>query len=249
MRFALFIGAIFLCSIGCRPVKYDRSVEYIPVYSTATHGAFAANSRHHHAITALEAGNLEKAESICKSILAGNSGFGPAHNTLGIVYYQQGKYYPAAWEFDYAKRAMPHHPGPYNSLGLIYERVQRYPDALQCYAHAISIEPSNAEYLGNWVRLRIKQGDRSFEVQQSLQNLLEIETRSDWSEWARRQLAIGKFDQGFGPESKIWPIENPACVISSSDFPIDANHCYPEIISESFIDELPTPSEFNIDGR
>jgi tetratricopeptide (TPR) repeat protein len=217
MRCILTICIAIACISGCQRIKYDKTVDYIPVYANASEGAESANSRHRHAISAMEAGNLEKAERICKQILSNQNGFAPAHNTLGTIYFQQGKYYPAAWEFEYAKRKMPQRPEPHNNLGLIYERVQRYPEALDSYAQAIEIEPANPEYLGNWIRLRIKQGDRSFEAKHALETLLQIESRPEWAEWARRQLAIGKFDQDCFPDSKIWPIENPIPGISINE--------------------------------
>lgn len=193
---------------GCKRIKYDKTVDYIPAYATSSEGLGLANVKHQHAITALQAGDFEKAEKICKQILSSHNSFAPAHNTLGTIYFQQCKYYPAAWEFEYSRRAMPHRPEPHNNLGLIYERVQQYPEALGHYARAMEMEPANPEYLGNWVRLRIKQGDRSPDVEHALHALLEIETRCEWAEWARRQLAIGKFDSDcFVP--KAWPIENP----------------------------------------
>ncbi len=202
---------------GCAAAtKYERSTDYFASYNEPVQGARKAGLLHKEGIIALEQGDLIKAERLLKQSLGIDNRFGPAHNTLGTVYFQQRNFYPAAWEFEYAQRMMPSRPEPANNLGLVYEQVQRLDDAMMSFEKAIEIEPTNAEYLGNWIRLKMKQGEHSDEVRGALQRLLEIEFRPDWAEWARRHLAMGDiWRSSFGGEACL-PTGGP-----SMEYPLD----------------------------
>lgn len=135
-------------------------------------------------------GDLCKAEQLLRDALVCEPSHGAIHNTLGKVYFQQRRYYLAAWEFEFAQKAMPDRPEPLNNMGMVYEAVDNFDQAIQYYEMAWASDGNNPEFLGNLVRARIRSGDRSTEVYELLKRLIEIEHRTQWVDWARGQLVF-----------------------------------------------------------
>lgn len=132
-------------------------------------------------------GRLEEAEQLLRDALAEDVMYGPAHNNLGQIYYQQQRYYEAAWEFQYAIRLMPHQPIPRNNLGLVFEATGQLDEAAEQYGLAVAEEPDNPVLLGNLARALIRRGDRGQEVRELLQAIVMKDTRLEWRQWAEQQ--------------------------------------------------------------
>ncbi len=141
-------------------------------------------------------GQFDEAKELLKDALTADVTFGPAHNNLGRIYYEQKQFYKAAWEFEYAAKLLPHHAEPRNNLGLVFEAVGDYDKAVDHYENALLMEPNNPELIGNLVRTRLNRGDRGAEVRQLLNDLILRDSQSKWSEWARDKLRM------LGPEGQ-----------------------------------------------
>jgi Tfp pilus assembly protein PilF len=141
------------------------------------------------AVGMLERGDLAGAEAELKAALAADVMYGPAHNNLGKVYFHQDKLYLAAWEFQYAMKLMPNTPEPRNNLGLVFESAGKLDDAVASYDEAMRLEPDNVQFIGNLARARVRRGDRDDAVRELLGKLVMRETRPDWADWARGELA------------------------------------------------------------
>ena len=107
---------------------------------------------------------LAKAEAALHRALAADVTHGPAHNTLGKVYYLQDRFYVAAWEFEYATKVMPGRSEPVNNLGMVYEAVGKFDQALEAYEAAFTMDPQNPEVLGNLARCHLRRGDPADEI-------------------------------------------------------------------------------------
>ena len=101
---------------------------------------------------------IAEAEQCLHQSLLADVSFGPAHNTLGKLYFDQKKFYLAAWEFEYAMKTMPNRAEPVNNLGLVYEMVEQTDEAVVHYQKAVDLEPGNPQYVGNLIRARIRRG-------------------------------------------------------------------------------------------
>ena len=132
-----------------------------------------------------------EAETLVRDALICDSEFGPAHNTLGRIYFDKGKLYLAAWEFETASQLLPNHGEPLNNLGLVYEQVNQPEKALEYFQQAMACEEDNAEYLGNYLRTRLRRGDKTPDLVPMLERLIVIENRPEWRDWAKEQLVIG----------------------------------------------------------
>lgn len=142
------------------------------------------------AAVTLKEGNAEEAEQLLRDALTEDVMYGPAHNNLGQLYYQQKRYYEAAWEFQYAIRLMPHQPIPRNNLGLVFEATGQLDEAVEQYGIAVAEEPDNPELLGNLARAHIRNGKRGSEVRDLLQQIVMKDTRPEWRQWAEKQLYL-----------------------------------------------------------
>ena len=162
---------------------------YHKVLATRQADTEAARAKNTAALKALELEDFEVAEDLLKDALAADVGFGPAHNNLGKVYYEQGKLYLAAWEFEYAIKLMPHHPEPRNNLALVLETVNRFDESISHYESALQLQPDNPELIGNLARAKLRRGDPPEEVKQLLMDLVLKDTRPEWVDWARQRVA------------------------------------------------------------
>lgn len=137
-----------------------------------------------------EAGQLDQAEDILKRALEADLMFGPARNTLGMIYYQQAKYYQAAWEFEHASRLMPDRPEPRNNLGLVFEAAGKLDQAVAWYEKALDLAPDNTQMIGNLARTRMRRGNYDATTRDLLDQLVLKDTRPDWRDWAKEQRAM-----------------------------------------------------------
>jgi Flp pilus assembly protein TadD len=188
---------------GCsssRAPQSTRPAEYRTIPQEAGGDATVASQENARAAEYIDQGKLGDAESALKKALTADVMHGPAHNNLGKVYFQQGKFYLAAWEFQYAAKLMPNRPEPLNNLGLVFEAVGKLDDAVTNYSKALATEPDNAEFIGNAARARLRRGDRDEQVKNLLSDLVLKDTRPEWVAWAREKLATWK-GSPTGPET------------------------------------------------
>jgi YD repeat-containing protein len=139
--------------------------------------AIAKNEK---ALKHIHAAHWDHAEKALQEALVADVMYGPAHNNLGWVYYKQGRYYVAAWEFEYAQKLMVGIPEPVNNLGLVYEVVGRLPEAQACFDEAAGADPHNPQFLANLARVRLKQGERSTDTAHILRGVAFHDERPEW---------------------------------------------------------------------
>jgi len=164
---------------GCQ--SHHRTVEH-------TFNSDVAKTENDTAVHLLDQGKFDEAEAHLKKSVEADVMYGPAHNNLGLVYYHQGKLYPAAWEFQNAIRLMPYQPEPRNNLGLVFEKAGKITSAAEAYEKARQMEPDNPEYLANLARAKVRRGDRDVETKRLLEELVMKDSRPQWSHWARQNL-------------------------------------------------------------
>lgn len=129
------------------------------------------------------------AQALLERAVEADAFSGIAHNNLGLAYYQQGKLYAAAQQFQLASKLLPHNPEPVNNLGLVLESAGRLEDSADQFSEALSLQPDNPTFIGNLVRARLRLGDRGEETRALMDELLLKETRPEWLDWAKRERA------------------------------------------------------------
>lgn len=186
----LLVGAILLGLVACSSNPRQSSSErdgYRTIPAQIGRDTEQARALTAKAALALKEGRDKDAEQLLRDALTEDVMHGPAHNNLGQLYYQQQRYYEAAWEFQYAIRLMPHQPIPRNNLGLVFEATGRLDEAAEQYGLAVAEEPDNPVLLGNLARVSIRRGDRGSIVRDLLQQIVAKDTRPDWRQWAEQQ--------------------------------------------------------------
>ena len=161
---------------------------YRTVRADPTRNPDAARRYNERGLDRLDAGDLDAAEKAFSQALAADVEFGPAHNNLGKVYFQQRDWYRAAWEFEYARKLMPRRPEPANNLGLVLERAGELDRAVERFREAVNLAPDHVEYKANLARALVRRGDRTREVRTLLEDVVAHDRRAHWITWAQRQL-------------------------------------------------------------
>ncbi len=115
--------------------------------------------------------------------------YAPAHNDLGLVYYQLNRLYEAAWEFKNAANLVPSEPQPLNNLGLVMEKAGRLPEAEQSFSKAVALDPDNVECSANLARIRIRRGERDQTTRDLLERIILKDPRADWVQWTQFNLS------------------------------------------------------------
>ncbi len=141
-------------------------------------------------VSALQQGDVDRARDKFIAAVEADEAYGPAHNNLGLLHYDQGNMFQAVTAFEQAMELMPYDPAVYYNLALTLEAAGKVHEALDLYWQAVEMDPLNPNFLGNLVRLRIRLDETGPELIAQLQDLILIETRADWRRWADRQLAL-----------------------------------------------------------
>jgi hypothetical protein len=186
---------IALAASGCAALHETKDTHYETVQADGQHDTQTAEVEHNKAIeyfygrTCGGTCDLCKAEEHLPKALLADVTYGPAHNTLGMLYQKQRKLYLAAWEFEYANKLMPERFEPLYNLALVYESADKLDRAIEYASMAFSIAPRNADVMETLIRTRLRNGDSFDEVRLLIKEVLFYETRPNWVCWAKEQLS------------------------------------------------------------
>ncbi len=173
--------------VGCASLKDSK--ESIIHVSASRNSAEAARLTLL-GVKVLHHGDVDRATTKFMAAIHADDTYGPAHNNLGLLHYEQGNLYQAVLAFEQAMDLMPQDPVVYYNLGLSLETAGKTFEANDLYLQAVEMDPVNPVFLGNLVRLRVRMGESDPILVSQLQDLILIETRPDWRRWADRQLAL-----------------------------------------------------------
>jgi Tfp pilus assembly protein PilF len=188
----LFMIGFMAAGSGCSNWSLGNR-KYQTIVADPRRDEAGARAKTEQAAKAFHRNHIRKAEELLQEALVLDVEYGPAHNDLGLLYFFEGRYYLAAWEFEYAKQFLPARGEPFNNLGQVMEAVDRLDVAVENYQQACELDSTNAEFIGNLARALIKRDDHDAYAKEVLAELLMHETRPDWIGWARERLATGKF--------------------------------------------------------
>jgi len=93
------------------------------------------------AFEAYQAGDMSKAEKICKKILARTPGNSDVIHLLGALYYQNGKHSLAITYFQKAVQLNPMLTQAHVNLGKVLQENGQIDEAIACYEKAIALAP------------------------------------------------------------------------------------------------------------
>lgn len=176
--------------VGCQSKAPQPETQYQTIAQDPQRDSQAAREHNAQGVLFLKEGKLKEAETAFKAALAADPFCGPAHNNLGTVYHKQEDFYQAAWEFQYASKLMPYRSEPRNNLGLVMEEVGKLDEAAQWYEAALEIDPQSPQYVGNLARIYVQEKRQDQKTRDLLKQLVMNDSRPDWMEWAREQLAL-----------------------------------------------------------
>jgi Tfp pilus assembly protein PilF len=193
-----------LVASGCAALRETKTTHYETVQADGQHDTQTAEAEHAKAIEYLsgqKCGGCDfvKAEEHLQKALVADVTYGPAHNTLGMLYLKQRRLYLAAWEFEYANKLMPERFEPIFNLALVYESADKLDRAIEYSSMAFSMAPRNPDVLETLIRTRLRNGDPIEEVRPLMKEVLFYETRANWVCWAKEQLSRAPENPGRHP--------------------------------------------------
>jgi tetratricopeptide (TPR) repeat protein len=175
LRTLLLASGAALCS-GCSILESKEQKSYETIEANERYDTETARKEHEKALKLLDKSQhgkpakLAEAEVHLQKALVADITYGPVHNSLGIVYMRQRKYYTAAWEFEYAAKLMPDNFEPLYNLGLLYETADKLENAIAYYEQAIALAPRNPVVIGNLAKAKLRDGRDFEEVRPLLQD-------------------------------------------------------------------------------
>ncbi|MCC9599465.1 hypothetical protein LOC67_02750 [Stieleria sp. JC731] len=184
---AMMVAALLAAPAGC---SLSRSANRSVVKAASKRDTAKAKRLTNSGIRSLNHEHRDLAAKHFRDAIEADYAYGPAHNNLGLMHYQQGNLYQAVMAFEEARQFLPQDATVVYNLALALESGGRVDEALDLYYTANHMAPANPHYLGNLVRLRIRRGERDEVLMQQLQDLALIETRPEWRRWADEQLAL-----------------------------------------------------------
>ena len=192
----------FLLNPGCRLIDWDSISDVSTVDARQTSPkALYHNNR---GLKYLTHGKTGKAETHFLKAVELDPGFAAAHNNLGTMHLSRRDLYQAAWEFQRASQLAPNNVEPLLNLGMLHDEADRLEEAAEFYQQALEIDPRNVIALGNLTRARVKQDYDPTEIHSLLHELVLLETRPDWLEWAQELLATRyRTDYGVRPQEPL----------------------------------------------
>lgn len=239
----LLIPLLIATAPGCARFWNRQPLDYQTISASPTTDTDKAVSKNDNALNCLERGQLDRAERLFQQALIADVTYGPAHNNLGQLYFNQKKYYLAAWEFEYAIKLMPDRPEPYNNLGLVYEKVGKLNEAVETFEIAFKLRPNNPEVIGNLARVRMRRGDPYTEIHPLLAELKFLDTRPEWVVWAKEQIALSQDADTICAQPSIEHI--PAPPGTPETFPTPESEYLPDI-SPQHMPQPPRDSKTDI---
>lgn len=195
----LIIGAASITlGSGCALFRVDSTPSYKTVVTGPQRDTEEARKCNDKAIRSLAEDDLVAARQQADKALIANVDFAPAHNTLGKILFRQGDYYLAAWEYQFAIQLQPDMPEYHNNLGLIYEAADRLKEAVPEFQAAVDFEPDNYHFISNLARAKVRQGETSPETAALLRDVVFLDPRKEWKDWAGELLKTSHLDQPDG---------------------------------------------------
>lgn len=185
---AIMAGFVLLTCCGCWS-KQEKGSELL-YGNDPQRNTKLAERYNFEGLQKLRDGDYKMAEGSFLMATKADMFFAPAHNNLGLAYYHQKKFYQAAWEFQFAAKLMPGRAEPKNNLGLVYENVGKLEDAAKWYEQAVKDEPESDEPNANLARTYVRLNRKDDRTRQLLTRIVVKDARPEWSDWARKHLAL-----------------------------------------------------------
>jgi tetratricopeptide (TPR) repeat protein len=234
------LSLIGVLTVGCARWTGVQSPNYVTVEADSNHDTELARNEYKAARKCMQKQvdgkecDYAKAEKHLQDSLAADVRFGPAHHSLGILYFWQRKLYLAAWEFEYAARLMPDRFEPLNNLGLVYESAGKYEQAKSFYRLAREKAPNEPQIIGNLARTSFRNDEPVEQRRTVLEDILATDSRPEWRRWAAEQLGLNPVPSESPMPESIAPKDKPATLQLSNPTPAS-----PPSSKQQPVEELP----------
>jgi serine/threonine-protein kinase len=118
----------------------------LEAYRQATERARTAGAFFEYGMTAMNAGEFEKAERALQTAINLRPGFAETYQGLGYLYVTMNRFDAATNQYRHAARAAPTNPDAHINLGAVLYFQDRRPEAMQAFEDALALAPNQVAY-------------------------------------------------------------------------------------------------------
>ena len=199
-------------------------------------------SRLEQALAHHQAGNLDAAEPIYRSILREQPGHADALYLLGTLCFQRGSLGSAALFLRKALAAKPDHAEAHSNLGLVLQAQGKLAEAVGCYEKALALKPDYVDASFNLANARREMGDIAL-AEQGYRGVLK--RRPDFAQ-AHDNLGItlrelGRLEEALASSQRAIDLDpslasahnNRGVILKALNRPTEAIACFQQAIAQA----------------
>ncbi len=184
----ILIGAV-LFTAGCALSKEEEVADVLLQSTQNQYDARKLNS------TSFKTGlTTTQQRTLLEKAVQKDPFFGPAHNNLGIILYQQNELHHAAEHFNKAASLLSQNPAPLTNLAILHAKLCRWDAALKHAQKAYHRDPHNTHTLKILALAMSRNSPEFVEFDQILDKLLAKNITNKWRKWAVNQKILNKED-------------------------------------------------------
>lgn len=133
------------------------------------------------------ASNLDQAENYLQKAVTQDERNSHAWMALGLVEFKKDRLFDAAYAFHKASRIEPSRYEPLYDIGILYETIGRYDQAIEAYEKALHLAPNQVEVMENLARCYIKTNQKPERIKELIDKAILSEERPQWWDWLKEQ--------------------------------------------------------------
>lgn len=133
------------------------------------------------------ASNLDQAKIHLQKAVAQDDRNPHAWMALGLVEFKRDRLFDAAYAFHKASHIEPSRYEPLYNIGILYETIGRYDQAIEAYEKAFQLAPNQVEVMENLARCYIKTNQNPEHTKELIDKAILSEERPQWQDWLKEQ--------------------------------------------------------------
>ena len=188
-KFSILLACIgvCLCAAACANPRAQAAKALEQQLAGRREGRAKSMRAYTRALEALDDADSAGARKHLNRAIAQDNNNAHAWMALGALEHDQGNLHEAAQAFDRAARLAPLRYEPHYNLGMIFESVRKYPQAIREYETALKYAPHQVEVMENLARCYIATRTRPEDARELVSRALNAEYRPEWVRWLRKQ--------------------------------------------------------------
>lgn len=134
--------------------------------------------------------DISRKRELLEEALKKDDSFGEAHNNLGVVLFEQERFYEAAIHFKRAADVLAGSSAPLVNLALLHAELGQWDRALPYARQAYDRDPHHLGSIEILARCKVENRASKEELKDILERLVMMESSPFWRKWALEKLSM-----------------------------------------------------------